>query len=374
MLERWWRETITGQRAGPGAALARALLTALALPYGAAMRANLAIYEHGLKVRTHPAIPVASVGNITLGGTGKTTATRRLARDLVARGVTPGIVLRGHRREGRGDVLVSDGSEVTADAEAVGDEACMLACTTPGALVAVGARRERVIEMLGQSGADVALLDDGFQYFRMQRHVDLVLIDATFDLGNARLFPRGYLREPLDHLRRATHVLITHEDLAPATQVRRLSQIVSRYAPNAPVILSRHAPSGVYPVDEAGDIAAAATLAGQRVLAMSAIGNPASFEGLLLQLGARVASRLEFPDHHQYRPEDWARAREKLRTADADLIAVTEKDVVKLPPPPSDLPPVVAVAVDLQITSNEQAWEALVGSIYEAARQESAAS
>ncbi|MGC9319699.1 MAG: tetraacyldisaccharide 4'-kinase, partial [Armatimonadota bacterium] len=318
-LQRRWLEIVSGRRRGVPAGLFRGLLAAATVPYILGLKANLALYEKGLKARTRPPIPVASVGNITLGGTGKTTATRRLSQDLLARGVRPGIVLRGHGRRGTGVLLVSDGRSPLAAVSQSGDEAAMLARTTDGALVAVGTRRERVIDTLADAGAQVALLDDGFQYFRMHRSVDLVLVDATLDLGDARVFPRGRLREPLNHLGRATHLLVTHADLAPRRQVVRTVELLERHAPHAPVMLARHASRSVRPMDtpgETGDV----DLAGRRVLVMCAVGNPASFEGLLLQHGAEVVGRVTFPDHHHYRPEDWSRVREALRGAGAELI------------------------------------------------------
>lgn len=332
------------------------------------MRANLAIYERGLKPRTEPALPVASIGNITLGGTGKTTTTRRLARDLAAAGVRPGIILRGHRRSGGApEMLISGGAELLVEQTQAGDEAAMLAFTTTSP-IAVGKRRERVIELLEGARAQVALLDDGFQYFRMRREIDLVLVDGTFDLSQARVFPAGYLREPLDHLRRATHLMITHCDLAAESHLARTMDLLSHYAPDAPVIRSRHAPSGFYHLEEPEEILPPEQLRDRDVLAMCAVGNPASFEGLLLQLGARVAARSIFADHHAYCPEDWELVREAIGSRQVELIAVTEKDAVKLPPPPPDLPPVVAVAVDLQITQNEESWDGLIFKLQEAAR------
>lgn len=394
-MERWWQETVSGQRRGPGATLARAGLSALSIPYVLGLEANLALYEWGLKARTQPDLPVAGIGNITLGGTGKTTTTRRLARDLTALGVTPGIVLRGHGRRSREVVVLLAGNKsngepdlrgtegasgwkpdlgATAggagaiDVAEVGDEAAMLANTTPGALVAVGKRRERAITALAERGARVALLDDGFQYFRMARVVDLVLIDATVELERARVFPRGVLREPRTHLRRATHLMITHCDLAPSAQVEALARTLAQVAPQAPIMHSWHAPTTLYPFAAPEQAEPATALAGRRVVAMSGIGNPAAFEGMLLELGATVVARAAFPDHHDYTPDDWARVRQALRGRDADLIVVTEKDLVKLPPAPVDLPPVAAVAVDLRITQGEDFWLEMVSRIHELAR------
>jgi tetraacyldisaccharide 4'-kinase len=372
-MERWWRETVAGRRQGPAAALSRAGLAALSAPYEMVMRANLAVYERGMKAHTRPALPVVSVGNITLGGTGKTTTTRRLARDLLGRGLRPGIVLRGHKRDADHPwQLASDGGGLLIDTEVAGDEAAMLAETVPGAPIAVGKRRERVVGLLAEAGAQAAILDDGFQFFRMQREVDLVLVDATFDLSVARVFPAGHLREPLDHLRRATHLLITHADLAAEERIERTGRLLHKYAPDAPLMLSRHAPSGVYALDAPDDVRPPETLRGMPVAAMCAVGNPESFRELLEDLGADVVATCFFPDHHAYQAEDWERVRAALGDSGAESIVVTEKDAVKLPPAPEDLPPVAAVAVDLSIMKGEESWDELVGRVEQAARQEPA--
>ena len=374
-MERWWRSTVSGEARGAACALARAALSALSLPYSLVMRGNLALYQSGLRSRTQPALPVASVGNITLGGTGKTTATRRIARELLARGIRPGVVLRGHMRSGQQpQELISRGDGLLVEAAQAGDEAAMLAATCPGASIAVGKRRERVIELLEDAGAQVALLDDGFQYFRMKRLIDLVLVDATFDLAAARVFPRGYLREPLDHLRRATHLLVTHSNLVADSHLRRLQSLLHDAAPDLPLMLSRHAATGFYWLDKPQELIAPGEFRGRDLLAMSAVGNPASFEGLLLQLGANVTARCAFPDHHAYAPSDWDEVEAILRLRDAEAIVVTEKDAVKLPPAPEGLPPIAAVAVELEITAHKESWDDLVGSIERAARQEPAPS
>ncbi len=332
------------------------------------MRGNLAIYERGLRAQTRPCIPVASIGNITLGGTGKTTTTRRLTRDLRKAGLSPGIVLRGHKRSGQAsELLISDGNGLLVEGNMAGDEAAMLA-TTAEAPVAVGKRRERVVQLLQDEGATVALLDDGFQYFRMRRVVDLVLIDATFNLPEARVFPAGYLREPLDHLRRATHLLITHADLVDEDRITRTIELLREHAPEAPLMRSRHAPAGAYQLDDPDTMIAVDELAGSEVMAVSAVGNPASFEALLQQIGADVAAKKVFPDHHAYLPEDWDRVREALNGHKVDMIAVTEKDAVKLTAAPLDLPPVVAVAVDLEITHGTENWDVLIERLQQASR------
>lgn len=356
----WQRALAADSRDAPARAL-RLLLRAGTVPYLAGLKLNLLLYDSGLKQRTVPSLPVASVGNLTLGGTGKTTTTRLLARELLRRGITPGIVLRGHRRQrARGPLLVADRDGMRAGLDEAGDEATMLAVTVPGCPVAVGKRRERVIDLLAQAGAQVALLDDGFQYFRMARAVDLVLLDATADLHRARLFPAGYLREPLAHLRRATHVMITHADLAPQAHVQQIVDLVQRLAPHAPIMRSRHRPTSLYPLGDAAAEQSAHDLRGQRVLAVSALGNPAAFEATLLALGAHLADSLALDDHHHYVPDDYRLVQQRARSANADMVVVTEKDAVKLPPPRPGLPPMYALRVELEITAGGEHWELLL--------------
>lgn len=326
--EQGWRNLVEGRTTGPCAALARAGLTALSLPYWLGLEANLALYQWGLKGRTRPALPAVSVGNLSLGGTGKSTAVAYLARQLQARGVMPAIVARGYGREAPGSVrLVSAGEGRLLEPALAGDEPAMLAQMLPGVPVAVGKRRERVIALLASATpAQVVLLDDGFQYFRMQRLVDLVLVDAARDCAGERLFPAGYLREPWAHLRRAHQVWLTHADRVHAETLAASERFLRRYY-QGPVVLTRHHLTGLR--GPQGQRCPPEALAGKRVLAVSGLGNPASFEDSLAHAGAEVTA-LRFPDHHQYTAEDGQRiAREKDKRA-AELVVVTEKDWVKL--------------------------------------------
>jgi len=356
-VEERWRAAISGERPG---CLTHALRAAK-WPYLAGLKANLAIYDSGLKARSRPALPTVSVGNLTLGGTGKTTTTRSLARELLARGVRPGIVLRGHRRKHEtGPLLVADFETLLVSVDEAGDEATMLAGTVPGCPVGVGKRREEVIELLADTGAQVALLDDGYQYFRMARLINIALLDATVELSRARVFPAGYLREPLTHLRRATHVLLTHADLAPRAHVEAMAELARKYAPEAPVMWARHRPTGLYPLTDPAAELPVEYLRGKSALAVSAVGNPASFEGALLEIGARITGSVVFDDHHDYQPDDYRAMRDAMRIEKPDFIVVTEKDAVKLPPPPEDMPPVLALKVDLEIIEGADAWEAML--------------
>ena len=331
-LEGWWQGVIGDEQRGVGAAVARGLLTTAAVPYWLGLQANLAVYRLGLRRPTQPSLPVISVGNLSLGGTGKSTAVRYLARELQRRGVRPGVVLRGHGRADRtAVVLASDGQEQRAPLSQTGDEAAEVAQALPDVPVAVGKRREAAIALLARAGAQVALLDDGYQYFRMSRVLNIALVSARLDLRAARLFPRGVLREPWAHLRRADQVWITHADQAPAAQLAQVRALVTRHAPGRPLVLACHEAETLRTVE--GEAAALSLPAGQAVLAVSGLGCPESFEYTLARLGARVTP-LRFADHHRYTPEDWRVIEQQAAASGAAMVVTTQKDAVKLPPDP----------------------------------------
>ena len=328
---RWWEALVDEDPRGLVTRLARLGLRGLALPYGAGLALNLALYEQGRCPRTRPPLPVVSVGNLSLGGTGKSPTVAYLARRLLDRGVVPGVVLRGGGPLRRALELVSDGSARRREAGLVGDEATMLAEMLPSAPVAVGKRRERVIELLRRrTGAQVALLDDGFQYFRMERLLDLVLVDATQAGRRQELFPAGRLREPWSHLRRAHQLWITHADQVTPAELARLEDFLAAYFPERPAVLTRHRLTGLR--GAGGHLHLPADLHGRRLLAVSGLGNPGAFEESLRQAGAEVLS-CRFPDHYPYSPRDLRAIHERQRQAGAEVVVLTDKDAVKLPVP-----------------------------------------
>lgn len=351
-MEKAWDELIRGEARGPAARLGRGALARLSGLYGAGLAANHWIYDSGLKPRTRPPVPVISLGNISLGGTGKSTSAAFLA-SLVADRVKVGVVLRGYRRRSGPEALVvSDGTRILAGVEQAGDEAIMLARRLPTCAVAVGKRRERVIEALvARAGVELVILDDGFQYFRMARDLDIVLLDALADERALRLFPAGRLREPWRSLRRASQVWITHSDLAPARQVDALVQRGERLCGPGSVVLTRHRPGALWSL---GGGAVPPSLAGQRVVALCALGNPASFEGSLRELGAEVIPA-RFPDHHPYVPADYEKVASLARENAAAWVVTTSKDAVKLPDPTADLPPVLVLECELEVLRGREA-------------------
>jgi len=198
-LRRWWQETVSGQNSSLSANVSGLLLRVASGLYWLGIKGNLLLYTSGLKRRSTPVLPAISIGNLTMGGTGKTTAAAFLADSLQHAGIRPAIVLSGYQAQiGREPVILCDSpASKRPDTIAVGDEASLLAQMLQGVPVAVGKRREAVIARLAEdSDAQIVILDDGFQYFRMNRLVDIVLIDATVDISHQQLFPAGYLREP----------------------------------------------------------------------------------------------------------------------------------------------------------------------------------
>jgi tetraacyldisaccharide 4'-kinase len=345
---------------GVGRSLVRAGLAAATVPYLLGLKANLAIYDLGLKARSGPALPVVSVGNLSLGGTGKSTTVAYLARQLQERGLHPGVVTRGYGRRMRQQVLlVSAGQGLLIDSAEAGDEPAMLAALLPGVPIAVGTRRERAIGLLRErTRAQVVLLDDGFQYFRMERLVNLVLLDAGRVGVGERLFPAGYLREPWSHLRRADQVWLTHTDEATPDALERLQAAARRYCPAYPPVLTRHRLIALR--GPAGERRPPEELAGLRVLAVSGLGNPASFERSLQQAGAEVVP-CRYPDHHRYGAADLRRLVAEQRRQGAALVVTTQKDAVKLPPD-SPLPLWVAQC-ELEVLHGEEQVQALLNKV-----------
>lgn len=357
-LETWW-EGVMARPAGP----VRWGLSALLPLSWLLLEADL-LRQSRERRRIRPALPVLSVGNLSLGGTGKSTTVLYLARRLQALGLRPAVVTRGYRGEGAGlPRLVSNGAALLAGPEA-GDEAHMLARLLPGVPVAVGKRRERALRLLAdETPADLALLDDGFQYYRLPRLWDLVLIDASRATPADRLFPAGYLREPWSHLRRASQVWLTHVDLAPPVALDCLETWLRRLCPVPPVRTCHRLTAVRSP---SGETLSVASLRGARVVAVSGLGNPASFEASLRHAGAEVLP-LRYPDHHPYGPADLLTIETKMRQNDATLAVTTEKDAVKLEP--LDRVGLVSVAeCELVVLQGEEMVTACLSNLAEAVR------
>jgi tetraacyldisaccharide 4'-kinase len=291
--------------------------------YGTAASLHRALYEVGPRAPRRLAGHVVSVGSLVAGGTAKTPLAAWLARELHRRGRKVALASRGYRRRGGERVLVvSDGRFVRADAGSAGDEPMLLAAQAPGVPVLVGRDRGLVgLRALAAFGADVLVLDDGFQHHRLHRDLDVLCLDGRLGLGNRRVLPRGPLREPLRALARADALGVVDGPLAPEDEA-----LVERLAPGARRFRARRRPAALRPL-RGGPGAAPDALAGCDVGLLAALAQPRGFRRTLESLGARVVAERTFPDHHAYRPRD-------LRGLgrEAPLWVTTEKDAVKITP------------------------------------------
>lgn len=297
--------------------------------YSAAMAMRAALYQRGVFNRHRLAVPVVSVGNLTLGGTGKTPMVIYLARLLAANRVA--IVSRGYGGKAKGKVnVVSDGRRVLLDARQAGDEPHLMATLLPDVPVLTAKKRVLAgyygVEKLG---AGLVLLDDGFQHLALARDLDIVLFKVDSFLGNNRVFPGGEMREPLSALGRAHCFVLTcvdEENRKKAEALRRA--LVGRF-PEIPVFFSSYQPACL--VDTQGMEHDFSCLAQQRISAFCGLAQPAYFKKSLAQAGLTACQVTIYPDHHRYRP----RHLEALVAADQEKYGVTalvttEKDMVKL--------------------------------------------
>ena len=310
-------------RPGPGL---RRLLSPLSALYGGAVAARARLYRSGRFRTERVACPVVSVGNLTFGGTGKTPFVEFLARRLRFEGKRPAILSRGYGRRGRGLVVVSAGNGPLVAAETGGDEPVAMALRLPTVPVVVAERRVEAARSAIDLGADLLLLDDGYQHLALERDVNILLLDAGDPFGGGDLPPAGSLREPLSALGRADAFVFTRVNrAAPSPEAR---DELRRRNPLAPVFTARIRASGL--TDESGSPIESAALAGRRFVAVCGIAHPGAFFASLTELDLAPEEILEFPDHHRYGRRDLDRIRRTADRSGSAWIATTEKDAVKL--------------------------------------------
>ncbi|MFH1305069.1 MAG: tetraacyldisaccharide 4'-kinase [Candidatus Omnitrophota bacterium] len=294
------------KRVGFPHVMVKAVLRFLSWIYAQAVRVVALGYKTGLRRRYRVGAPVVSVGNITLGGTGKTPFVMFIADYFLARERKPAVLIRGYG----------------------GDENRMLASELPEVPVFVG--QDRVKEARGavRAARDVLVLDDGFQHRRIERDLDILLLDAFSPFGNGCLFPRGVLREPISSVRRANIFVLTKTDRINTADRENIIRRLAVLAPGKPVVLSRHKPS--FLSDITGAVYAIDTLRHKRVLLFSGIADPDYFAFLIEKQGAVIVSRHDHDDHHRYSDHDIGVIRARCAREKAEIIITTAKDYVKV--------------------------------------------
>ena len=330
-----FREIVSGRRRGVRAALWRAALGVAEVPYTAVVTWRNRQFDRGRNVQ-RVGVPVVSVGNLTLGGTGKTPMVEWLARWFVARGVRVALVSRGYG----------------AAAGQANDEARELAEKLPDVPHFQNPRRVAAAREAIAAGGQLLILDDGFQHRRLARDLDIVLVDALEPLGFGHVFPRGTLREPLAGFGRAQLIALTRADLVDAATRAQIRGQIERYAPHAQWLEVSHAPRAIRRAD--GSEGPLDSLSGQRVAAFCGIGNPSGFRHALDSCGCQVVELREFADHHPYSAADVADLTRWASSLDVQSVVCTHKDLVKLSVEKLGARPLFALAIGLKILAGEE--------------------
>lgn len=316
------------------------------------------LYRTGLASRFPLGCQVISVGNVTVGGTGKTPVVEILARTLKEEGRNVAILSRGYRKKEKkflerllsGDALspprvVSDGKRVLLDSELSGDEPFMLASNLPGVAVVVDKNRVKAGRYaIRHFGSDVLILDDGFQYMKLKHSHEIVLVDSTNPFGNGHLLPRGILREPAENIKRADFIFITKSDGNTDALRARLRSMNEK----AEIAECRHRPR-YYKNAFSSEILPLEAVNGMKVVTLSGIAAPMSFEKSVSKMGAKILSRERYPDHYRYKAQDIIDVINNADELKADAILTTEKDAVRLPRLEYPKVPIYYMRMDIEI-------------------------
>jgi len=309
------------------------ILKPLSAAFGVAVAARRAAYRRGWFATRKLARPVVSIGNLTVGGTGKTPLVEYVANLLVKRGLKPGILTRGYRRRNKADLIpVAPAEKRSPDPREVGDEPALLARKLPQVPMVVGANRFRAGQLAEEKfGVDVHILDDGFQRLSLARDLDIVVLDATRDLSKESLLPAGRLREPVDALKRAQIIVISRVELADAKRVEDLAKQIN---PHAKIFHARTKLCELVNVST-GRIYPSGAFEEEPVYAFCGIGNPGAFFADLSRWGFKVAGTASFSDHHLYAVREFAlmvlELKHRKDAMGVNAILTTEKDALNLP-------------------------------------------
>src|SRR6478735_5173738 len=377
-LERWGADVIFGRAKGFRAALMRFAMRTLSGVFRMLVQIRIWRYRSGWRAQHHLGTQVVAIGNITVGGTGKTPVVELLARTLRDHGRRVAILSRGYKSkkldrpqkwlDAKGRAIsgermpkvVSTGSALLLDSKYAGDEPFMLARNLDGVAVVVDKNRVKGGHFaVGQLEADTLLLDDGMQYLDLAHSIDIVLVDSCSPFGTEALLPRGTLREPPKNLRRASYILITK---CNGNSNEALIARIRKYNKTAEIIECTHGPIYLedvftrerHPLEYLKD---------KWVGAISAIAVPEAFEGSLAKLGARVEIRRRFSDHYRFSRKEVEHFMHRCVERDMELIVTTEKDAVRFPTPGSIDVPVYFLRIEVEILKGQEIWDDLISRI-----------
>ena len=376
-LELFTVDVIYGRRAGAGTAIYGGFLQGLSWLFSAAAQTRAWLYRQRILHDQPLGCLVVVVGNLTVGGTGKTPVVEKFARALQDAGRKVAILSRGYRSRPkpvserlldkillREDTtpprIVSDGHSLLLDSETAGDEPYMLASNLRDVVVLVDKDRVKAGRYAVEHfGCDTLLLDDGFQYWKLAgRRTDVVLIDCQQPFGNEHLLPRGTLREPPSHLARASVIFLTKSDGKTAALRERIAQL----NPRAGIIECVHHP--LYFEDVfTGERRGLELLQGRRVASLSGIAQPESFESKLTELGAEIVLARRYADHHRFTQQEVLDAVNRGKKRRADMLVTTQKDAVRFPKLDRRDMPVYFMRVEIKIIAGAQGFDDAVSRI-----------
>ena len=367
IIKRKLLTVMAGDANAPFVSLAT-VLSLFSLFYGAAQRLRRFAYRQRLLPSRQLPSTVICVGNMTMGGTGKTPMTIYLAQEIKQLGYKVAVVSRGYRgtAEGRGGI-VSNGQTIRMGPEQAGDEPYMMACCLKDTPVIVGKNRYAAgMLAIQEFESDVILLDDGYQHLKLKRDIDLVLLDHAQPFGNSHLLPRGTLREPISALERATACILTRHRIAGAEAPQFLMDLIKQHSRPKPVFTTAHVPycylvkSGL-PIPRDGALdrhlqePEIEELQKDTVVGFSGIARNADFRRTINHLGFNVGCFLEFSDHHRYNTRDVQFIRSQVDIAGARRLITTEKDLMRLAP--RNPFPLELVVVGVKISFGNQQQE-----------------
>lgn len=376
-LEQFAIDVILERRKGPRAAFLRLILHGLSHIYRVLVLLRLKLYRSRILREHNLGCLVVSIGNLTVGGTGKTPVVEKFARALTEGGRNVAILSRGYKSvkrpllerlknklAGRSEInpprLVTDGKSLLLDSKTAGDEPYMLANNLKGVVVIVDKDRVKGgLHAIRNHRVDTLLLDDGLQYLRLRHRLDIVLVDRYAPFGNEYLLPRGTLREPPRNLRRASYIFITKCNGDPNDE---LVKRIRKYNRTAEIIECNHQPLYLENIISR-ERRPLEDLEGTFIGTISGIAVPESFEAGLGQLGARIEVTRRYTDHHRYTGHEIDSFINRCIDRDLEMIVTTEKDSVRFPRLESSDIPIYFLRVEIGILSNEESFSECVNRI-----------
>lgn len=350
MDARQFRDLVAGQTRGFGPSALRTLLGMAEIPYCSVVSLRNVLYDRGILKEHRIPLPVISVGNPTLGGTGKSPLVAWIAQYFQNRGLRPGLISRGY---GRPAPEANGSSETDGQNRRVNDEFLELAFRLPDVPHIQNPDRVAAAqEFLRRADVDLLILDDAMQHRRIARDLDIALLDATEPFGYEHVFPRGMLREPLRSLRRADFILLSRADTVSEEKRKEIRDRVHSIAPDVPWGEMAHVPESL--VSSERTRRNLSEIAGKKAVAFCGIGNPDAFRGTLNSCGVDVVELISFPDHHRYTAEDLERIENAALRHHVELILCTMKDLVKIPETRrKNGIPIFAVTIGIRFMENE---------------------